>query len=312
MSTFVGFDTSNYTTSVAAFRGGEVFSQKRLLDVKPGELGLRQSDAVFAHTKRLPELSEALFSRVSGDIRAVAASTRPRAVDGSYMPCFLVGEGQARLLAASHGVPFFAVSHQQGHIAAAAWSAGRPDLLDREFLAYHASGGTTELLHVRPGGDGLPVCERIGGTSDLAAGQIVDRCGVALGLGFPAGPALEKLALAHEPVKPFLPKAEGCEFSLSGMENKFTSMLGAKPPEHVARFVLESVSAVLARAVERAGETYPNLELLCAGGVMCNTIIRANFEKRFGAHFAEPQFSSDNAAGVAILAERLFSGEVRA
>ncbi len=311
---FLGFDTSNYTTSIAVFDAekNEVFSQKRLLDVKPGELGLRQSDAVFAHTKRLPELSQALFSTLSGDIKAVAASTRPRAVDGSYMPCFLVGEGQGRVLADALGAPFFAVSHQQGHIAAAAWSAGRLDLLDREFLAYHASGGTTELLHVRPGEDGLPVCEKIGGTTDLAAGQIVDRCGVALGLGFPCGAELEQLALRCDAsVKPFLPKSEGCEFSLSGLENKFQKEIESGSPERAARFVLASVSAVLARAAERALEAHPGLELLCAGGVMCNSLIRANFERKFGAHFAEPRFSSDNAAGVAILAARLY-GEVNA
>ncbi len=311
MSLFLGFDTSNYTTSTAAVCGGEVVGKKRLLDVKPGELGLRQSDAVFAHTKRLPELAEALFSCISGNITAVAASTRPRAVEGSYMPCFLVGEGQGRTLAAVAGVPFYAVSHQQGHIAAAAWSAGRFDLLDREFLAYHVSGGTTELLHVTPWEDGLPVCCRVGGTADLAAGQVIDRCGVALGLGFPAGPELERLALGSGSVKPFLPRASGGDFSLSGIENKFKELIGTKPPEYIARFVIESVSAVLERAAARALEKRPGLELLCAGGVMSNGIIRARFEERFGAHFAEPSFSSDNACGVALLAERLYTREGR-
>ncbi len=309
MSLFVGFDTSNYTTSVAAFDGERVYSHKRLLDVKPGELGLRQSDAVFSHTQRLPALAGDLFSEVCGEIAAVAASTRPRAVEGSYMPCFFVGEGQGRVLAAANGAPFFAVSHQQGHVAAAAWSSGHMDILDREFLAYHASGGTTELLYVRPGDDGLPQCERIGGTTDLAAGQIVDRCGVKLGLGFPCGAELEKLALAYEPQKPFLPKADGCEFSLSGLENKFSALIGAKPPETVARFVLDSISAVLERCVDRAIERYGKLELLCAGGVMSNTIIKERFERKFGAYFAEPRFSSDNAAGVALLAARLFERE---
>lgn len=309
MSLFIGFDTSNYTTSVAAFDGERVCSHKRLLDVKPGELGLRQSDAVFSHTQRLPALAHDLFSEVDGGVTAVAASTRPRAVDGSYMPCFLVGEGQGRVLADAVGAPFYAVSHQQGHVAAAAWSSGRMDLLDREFLAYHASGGTTELLYVRPGADGLPHCERIGGTTDLAAGQIVDRCGVKLGLGFPCGMELEKLALGAEPQKPFLPKADGCEFSLSGLENKFSALIGVESPEKTARFVLDSISAVLERCVDRALEKYGKLELLCAGGVMSNTIIRERFERKFGAYFAEPRFSSDNAAGVALLAARLFERE---
>ena len=90
------------------------------------------------------------------------------------------------MLAQTLGVPFVPVSHQQGHIAAAAWSAGRLDLLDRPLLAWHLSGGTTELLYVQP--DGFNVqASCIGGTSDISAGQLIDRTGVLLGLDFPAG-----------------------------------------------------------------------------------------------------------------------------
>ena len=168
----LGFDTSNYTTSVAEFHGVGGENCSRLLDVKPGELGLRQSDALFAHVRRLPELVDALCGKLPADtVRAVGASTRPRAVEGSYMPCFLAGESVARSAAHLLSVPLFTVSHQQGHIAAAALSAGKLDLLDGEFLAWHLSGGTSELLHVKCGADGLPDCTCIGGTTDLAAGQ---------------------------------------------------------------------------------------------------------------------------------------------
>ena len=122
----LGLDTSNYTTSVALFDGERGVNLGCLLEVRPGELGLRQSDALFQHVKRLPQLLEQLEI---GDIQAVGASTRPRAVEGSYMPCFLAGESQGRGIAATLGVPFYAHSHQQGHLAAAAWSAGRMDLL---------------------------------------------------------------------------------------------------------------------------------------------------------------------------------------
>ena len=81
----LGLDTSNYTTSAAAFDGVSGKNCSRLLDVREGELGLRQSDALFSHVKRLPELVEKLFTEISRDeIRAVGASTRPRAVEGSY------------------------------------------------------------------------------------------------------------------------------------------------------------------------------------------------------------------------------------
>ena len=142
----LALDTSNYTTSAAVFDGREGENVGRLLQVRPGELGLRQSDALFQHVKQLPQLMEQLASQGRlENIQAVGASTRPRAVEGSYMPCFLAGTSQAQCLAYTLGVPFFAFSHQQGHLAAAAWSAGRLDLLEGPFLAWHLSGGTTEL-----------------------------------------------------------------------------------------------------------------------------------------------------------------------
>ena len=171
----LGLDTSNYTTSAALFDGTSGENIGRLLDVRPGELGLRQSDALFQHVKRLPELLERLLKGRT-EIQAVGASTRPRAVEGSYMPCFLAGESQGRGIASALDVPFYTHSHQQGHLAAAAWSAGRLDLLDVPFLAWHLSGGTTELLLVRPEGTSV-AAEIIGGTSDLSAGQLMAALG---------------------------------------------------------------------------------------------------------------------------------------
>ena len=183
----LGIDTSNYTTSAAVFDGSGGYNAGRLLEVRPGELGLRQSDALFQHIKHLPgRFAELRAEGWLTGLSAVGASARPRAVEGSYMPCFLAGEGQGRTLADALGVPFYAVSHQQGHIAAAAWSAGRLELLDRPMLAWHLSGGTTELLYVEP--DGVNVrAQCVGGTSDISAGQLIDRTGVLLGLPFPAG-----------------------------------------------------------------------------------------------------------------------------
>ena len=173
----IGIDTSNYTTSIAWFdgRGGENCS--RLLPVKQGELGLRQSDAVFAHIKSLPELSGRLFSHIQAEtITAVGVSTRPRAVEGSYMPCFLVGYTHAKLLSDSLRFPLFEFSHQQGHVAASLWSAGHLELMDAPHLAWHLSGGTTELLLVEPEGKNVR-CTKIGGTSDISAGQLIGYVG---------------------------------------------------------------------------------------------------------------------------------------
>lgn len=104
----LAFDTSNYTTSVASFDGTAGHNISRLLDVEQGALGLRQSDALFAHVKRLPELADRLFSDIGTDagFEAVGVSTRPRAVEGSYMPCFLAGESRPGCSARRSACPF--------------------------------------------------------------------------------------------------------------------------------------------------------------------------------------------------------------
>ena len=300
----LALDTSNYTTSVAVFDGVKGENVGRLLDVRPGELGLRQSDALFQHVKRLPELFARLEQEgLLQDIDAVGASTRPRAVEGSYMPCFLAGASQGQSLAHALGVPFFAHSHQQGHLAAAAWSAGCLDLLDRPFLAWHLSGGTTELLKVEPDGSSVQA-EIVGGTSDISAGQLVDRIGVALGLDFPAGKAVD--ALSKESVKgnSFAVKTKEGVFSLSGMENKIRGMIEkGETPADVCRFTLETLASVLSRTTAWAKSVYGDLPVLCSGGVASNSLIRSRMEP-LGAIFAPPQYSTDNALGVAILTHR--------
>lgn len=301
----LGLDTSNYTTSVAVFDGESGCNIGRLLDVPQGGLGLRQSDALFQHVKRLPELMQALATQEElHTVQAVGASTRPRAVEDSYMPCFLAGTSQAQALACALKVPFFPCSHQQGHLAAAAWSAGRMELLDKPFLAWHLSGGTTELLLVEPEGYNVKA-QIIGGTSDISAGQLIDRAGVLLGLQFPAGKALDALYREGEEVKPFQVRLQGLEFSLSGMENKVKIMVQAgEKPSCVARFVLDTVSDVVVRATRQAQKEYPGLPVLCSGGVASNSRLRQAMTDRCGAVFAQPKYSTDNAMGVAILTHR--------
>ena len=298
----LGLDTSNYTTSVAIFDGTSGENIGRLLDVPSGALGLRQSDALFQHVKRLPQLFEQLHGKnLLHELAAVGASARPRAVDGSYMPCFLAGEGYGRALSAALDVPFFPVSHQQGHIAAVAWSAGRMDLLDEPILAWHLSGGTTELLYVEPEGVNVHA-QAIGGTSDISAGQLIDRTGKLLGLDFPAGKALDALARTSQSEKRFKVKLNGCSFSLSGVENQVKALAErGETPAEIARFTLNTIADAVARATVAALKERPGLSVLCSGGVASNTLLR---EKLKGAVFADPKYSTDNAMGVAILTWR--------
>ena len=279
----LGFDTSNYTTSVAISDGVGGKNCSRLLDVRPGDLGLRQSDALFAHVKRLPELARTLFAEYPGaEITAIGASTRPRAVEGSYMPCFLAGQSTAETMAAALGVPFHAVSHQQGHVAAALWSAGRMELMDVPHLAWHLSGGTTEqmelmdvphlawhlsggtteLLLITPEGKNVHA-EKLGGTSDISAGQLIDRTGKLLGLQFPAGKALDALSRESDAKEDFRVKVNGLTFSFSGLQNKVEGYHAAgHGAVETARYALRSVIGCILRTTEAARKAYPGLPVV--------------------------------------------------
>ena len=301
----IGFDTSNYTTSIAYFDGRDGLNCSRLLPVKQGELGLRQSDAVFHHTKGLPELSGRLFSNVDvGEITAVGVSTRPRAVDGSYMPCFMVGFSHAKLLADFLRVPLIECSHQQGHVAASLWSAGHLELMDQPHLAWHLSGGTTELLLVEPEGKNVK-CSRIGGTTDISAGQLIDRTGQLLNLPFPSGKHLDALSSQAQGREVFRVKCPGMEFSLSGVQNK-VQQFHAKNGEsaETAAFALRCVSNAVLQATQNALKEYPGLRVVFSGGVASNSMLRKQTQQ-LNPIFSEPQFSTDNAMGVAVLAYRM-------
>ena len=300
----IGFDTSNYTTSIAYFDGSLGENVSQLLPVREGELGLRQSDAVFHHTKSLPELSDRLFSRLhSTNIQAVGVSTRPRAVEGSYMPCFMVGYSHAKLLADALGVPLFSFSHQQGHVAAALWSAGRMDLMDTPHLAWHLSGGTTELLLVTPNGKNVD-CRMIGGTTDISAGQLIDRTGQMLSLPFPAGKSLDKLSETSKNRDFFRVKCSDMHFSLSGVQNKVQQFYGkGSSPEDTADYALRSVIFAVSKATQQAMDAYPGLPVVFSGGVASNSLLRTEMAK-FDPIFAEPRYSTDNALGVAVLTYR--------
>ena len=304
MAIYLGFDTSNYTTSAAAYNdvSGCVFQKKLLLSVKDGERGLRQSDAVFHHVNQLKQVVEEVIDNC-GKPDAVGVSYAPRDAEGSYMPCFLVGLNTAMCMSAVADLPLYKFSHQAGHVAAAVFSSGHKELFSQRFIAFHVSGGTTEALLVEPDKNKIFDIKIVGQTLDLNAGQAVDRVGVAMGLRFPAGAELEKLALQSD--KTFSPKpfVKGNDCSLSGVENKCVSML-SHGENHcdIARFCIDYVAATLDKMARNILEEYGSLPILFAGGVMSNSIIRERFSKDFGAYFATPEFSADNAAGTAYLA----------
>ena len=301
----IGFDTSNYTTSLAYFDGVTGENCSKLLPVKSGELGLRQSDAVFAHIKSLPELSGRLFSDIDvSAVTAIGVSTRPRAVEGSYMPCFTVGYTHGKMLSDLLSVPLIEVSHQQGHVAASLWSAGHMELMEMPHLAWHLSGGTTELLLVEPK-DGNVICTRIGGTTDISAGQLIDRTGQLLGLPFPSGKHLDQLSQDASGKDFFKVKCSDIEFSLSGVQNKVQHFHeSCSNSAETAGYALRCVAYAVMRATENALKMYPGHRVVFSGGVASNSLLRDQLE-HLDPIFCPPQYSTDNAMGVAVLAHRL-------
>lgn len=309
MSLFLGIDTSNYTTSTALYdlQTGKMYGQKKLLPVKEGQLGLRQSDAVFHHTAGLHILFSELVKDVdTREIAAIGASCRPRPVAGSYMPCFTVGENTAEILSSALKIPLFKFSHQEGHVAAALYSAGRDDLFSKTFLAFHVSGGTTEAVIARQRESGFTL-EQVAKTLDLNAGQAIDRTGLMLGLKFPCGSELEKLAEKNTEKIKIKPTLKGCDCCMSGIENLCKKHIAdGRPPEYVAAFCLKYIEETISAMTSRLLSRYGDMPVLYAGGVMSDTIIKNSLKEKYNAVFAEPQYSTDNAAGIAYLTYRKY------
>lgn len=305
MAEYLGIDTSNYTTSLAVYNDetGEVIQAKKLLPVKEGSLGLRQSDAVFHHTVQLPEMFEKLYERNTFSLKSVGVSVSPRDEEGSYMPCFLAGVSAAEAISKTHNIELYKFSHQAGHIAAALYSSDSLYLMNEEFIAFHLSGGTTEALLVKPDKEKIFNIECVAKTLDLKAGQAVDRVGVMMGLQFPCGKEIDKLASLSEKIYKIKPTVKGADCCLSGVENKCKKMIDAgEKKEDVAKFLITYIERTLEEMTIALQDKYGKLPLVYAGGVMSNSIIRRNFNNKFSCRFALSEFSSDNAAGIAVLA----------
>ncbi len=308
MRAVLGIDTSCYTTSAALVSvTGEILAASRsLLTVEAGARGLMQSEGLFQHVKRLPErIAGVLADAPQAQIVAVSASTRPRPAQESYMPVFRAGESQARAAASLLRVPFYPVSHQEGHVRAAMVDSGIDAAAP--FLALHLSGGTTEILRCEQGALTL-----LGGSRDLHAGQLVDRTGVRMGLPFPAGPSLERLAMAGaRDVQALLGVSiKGVDCCLAGAENKITRWLEEEimTREQIAAEVFDFLARTIVRQIENACEGTGCRQALLAGGVASSTLLREMMRARAKKRklscrlcFARPELSGDNAVGVALL-----------
>lgn len=303
---FIGIDTSNYTTSTALYDGARIENVRKLLSVKSGERGLRQSDALFQHIKQFPELFEELMQKAE-NIKAVGVSTQPRSCDGSYMPVFLAGESFAQAISSALRVPIFKFSHQDGHIMAALYSLGMTDL-NEKFLSVHISGGTTEILVTKYNGYNFDT-EIVGGTKDISAGQFIDRIGVKMGMHFPCGKELDALSEKAKSIT----KLPVCEkdgyINFSGVETKVQRMDSITPD--VALGIFDNIARSLVRAINFCMKKYECDKVVVVGGVASNSYISKHLQSKINGsvYIACPEYATDNAAGIAVLTERVYNNE---
>ena len=175
--------------------------------------------------------------------------------------------------------------------------------MQKEFIAFHFSGGTTECVHVAPDKQTVFGTEILYHSIDLKCGQAIDRVGGMLGLPFPAGKELDRLSLQADkrfPVKVTFKDGNCC---VSGLQNQCEKLLRqGESRENIARFCIDSVCRIVEEMTRNVIADYPGLPLIFSGGVMSNSIISKKIAREFGGFFAAPEFSADNAAGTAILA----------
>ena len=322
---YIGIDTSNYKTSVAVTDSCNriVFENSELLEVPAGKRGLRQSEAFFMHSMRLPGYTEKLAAETDlSAVRAIGVSSRPRRVEGSYMPCFMAGLNLAKEAASLLGIPLYEFSHQEGHAAAIiedpSFHHAEAHPVSSDALFFHLSGGTTEFLLCRMDENGYDL-QIAGGTKDISIGQLIDRAGVAMGLPFPSGPFMDHTALEFKgtpsDILPRIAVKDGY-FNLSGAETKLLRCIEATDQTRYPDLTAElfgKTSALLASSAKILSDRYSVSTVIMAGGVSSSSFIRdrirdiAQSSKDIYPEiiFGDPHLSGDNAVGTARLARRI-------
>ena len=304
MSTYLGIDTSNYTTSFAVC-GDEDYSVRKILEVPEGARGVRQSDGVFLHLKNAPALFKELCENVDvSKISAVGVSVRPRNVEGSYMPVFVPGTTFAELVSKTLNVPLYTFSHQDGHIMAGIESSGSNDLLNGEFYSVHLSGGTCEILKTNYTNHQFQ-CKICGGTLDISAGQLIDRTGVAAGMQFPCGREITGYAmLCDEKPYPLSVSVKDGYINFSGAEAQVKRIVGGDYDKYrLSRSVLDCIGESLVKALSAVRAD----NVLMVGGVSASEYLKKYMtenSKNIKFIFASPEFATDNAWGIAKLVQR--------
>ena len=322
---FLGIDTSNYKTSAAVIdcAGNIVWERSEYLEVPQGKRGLRQSEAFFMHSNRLPDYFREMADAADmSSVAAIGVSSRPRRVEGSYMPCFLAGINAAKETGAVLGVPVYEFSHQEGHAAAIIEDPSCMEPLAEGGcdLLFHLSGGTTEFLLCRMDENGYEM-SIAGGTKDISIGQLLDRTGVAMGLPFPSGAYLDRMACEYDgrPSSVLTKiRTDNGYFNLSGAETQMLRAVESTAAEDYPALTSElfiAMGRLLLSSASELSDAYGAGRVFMAGGVSSSSYIRsyiaADNSCRARIIFGDPVFSGDNAVGTARLAKRIHENNTK-
>ncbi len=323
--TVLGIETSCDETAAAVVRlgaggGVEVASSVVLSQIAKHAPygGVVPEIAARAHVEAIDAIVARALSDAgvsARDLDGIAATAGPGLVGG-----VMVGLSFGKAMALALDLPLVAVNHLEGHAVSARLTADIP----YPFLLLLVSGGHCQLLDVA----GIGACRRLGSTIDDAAGEAFDKIGGALGLPYPAGPALEQLAVGGDPSRFPLPRAllgrAGCDFSFSGLKTAAARLADGLTRDEDRRDLAAAVQGAIARQLTDrtavAMKTYLNTHdgqdrrLVVAGGVAANGAVRAalrGLADRAGFSFDAPplEYCTDNAAMIALAgAERLAAG----
>ena len=321
----LGIETSCDETGVAVYDGStgllghEVYSQVALHAEFGGvvpELASRD------HVRKLAPMIEHLLDRLglgTSDIDGVAYTAGP-----GLAGALLVGAGFARSLAWAWGVPALGVHHMEGHLLAPMLE---PEVPEFPFVALLVSGGHTQLIAVEAVGR----YDMLGESVDDAAGEAFDKTAKLLGLGYPGGPALSRLALEGDPTRFRFPRPmtdrPGLDFSFSGLKTfALTTLQEQDVPSldeetraqlhaDVARAFEDAVVDTLAIKCRRAVEQANSKALVMSGGVSANRTLRARVDSLMAelggrAYYPRAELCTDNGAMIAFAGwQRLNSGQ---
>lgn len=309
----LGIDTSCYTTSIAAISLDRdlIYNEKIMLEVKENSKGLRQSEAVFQHVNNLGKISDKINKLMeSYNVCAICVSQKPRPVKDSYMPVFTVGYNFSKMLGSMISCPVYETTHQENHIEASLFTN---EIKNKDkFLSIHMSGGTTEVLLISKDKNennnlGYNI-DIVGGSKDISFGQLIDRVGVAMGYPFPAGKYIDQNALECKEKIEFGLKTSVKDgyMNLSGLENQINQIIDSKSKEYISKLALDSVVRNVEKSITYICKNYNLNEVVFAGGVSASKYVNKELtlrlkKKSIDAYFTNPQFSTDNGVGCAII-----------